>query len=169
MCSSDLFDVVGNNLYLIGDINSYSINEVQQAINKLESDKNNTTLNFYLTSEGGDVFEGLKLYDLLQATKLDVTIYISSFVGSAATLPLFSKHKVIMYKNSILGFHELTHYSDKRYSNSKASIELTDRLMDKIITIYNTKTQEITREWLVIDRYLDSDEALRLNIVDEVK
>ena len=163
------FDVVDNSFYFISDINSYSVNEVQQAIHKLEKNKNITSLNFYLTSEGGDVFEGLKLYDILQATRLDVTIHISSFVGSAATIALFSRHKVVMCKNSILGFHELSHYSDKRYSNSKANISLTDKLMDKIIAIYNTKTQEITREWLVVDKYLDSNEALEMKIIDEIK
>lgn len=162
-------DKIDNNIYLVGQINVESINEVQQALNKLEKDFNYTTLNFYLTSDGGLALEGLKLYDILEATRLNVTIYISSSVGSAATYCLFGKHKVVMYQNAILFFHELYHHVEAKHSNAQAALTLTDRLSNKILNIYNSKTQEITKDWLVTDKYLDSDEALKLKIIDEVK
>jgi len=160
---------INNNLYFIGEITPESINDVLKEIHKLEKDKNNTTLNFYLSSGGGDVFEGLKLYDILNSTRLEVTIYISAFVGSAATFCLFTtRHKVVMYRNAILGFHELSHYSDHRFSNGTAAHKCSDKLMTKIVEIYNNRSSEITKEWLVVDKYLDAEEALEMRIIDEV-
>jgi len=160
---------IDNNLYFIGEITPESINDLLKEIHKLEKDKNNTTLNFYLSSDGGSAFEGLKLHDILNSTRLNVTIYITSFVGSAATMCLFTtRHKVVMYRNAILGFHEVSWYSDQRFSNSKSYAELNDKLLSKIVEIYNNRTPEITREWLVVDKYLDADEALEMKIIDEI-
>lgn len=161
-------DKIDNNLYLIGEINMESVNEIHQYINKAEKDNNITSLNFYITSEGGHTSEGLKLYDILQNTRLSITIYATGFVASAATFLLFSKHKTIMYKNAALAFHELYHWSDNRFSNCKTRIDYSEKLMDKFIAIYQSKTPEITKEWLIVDKYLDSEQALAMKIVDEV-
>jgi ATP-dependent protease ClpP protease subunit len=60
------FDVIDNNFYFIGDINDYSINEVQQAFNKLERNANTTSINFYLTSDGGDTYyDGDNLFPMI--------------------------------------------------------------------------------------------------------
>lgn len=68
----------------------------------------------------------------------------------------------------MLVFHELRHWSDDSLSNVTARLNMVERLLDKIMTIYNTKTSEITKEWLIVDKYLDSEEALAMKIIDEV-
>jgi len=161
-------DKIDNNLYLIGEINMESINELHQHINKIERDNNITSLNFYITSDGGSVSEGLKLFDILQSSRLNITIYATGFVASAGTIPLFTRHKTVMYKNTMLVFHELRHWSDDSLSNVTARLNMAERLLDKIMTIYNSKTSEITKEWLIVDKYLDSEQALAMKIVDEV-
>lgn len=162
-------DKIDNNLYLVGEINIQSVNEIHQQINKIEKDNNITSINFYVTSDGGHTSEGLKLYDIFQNTRLDITIYVTGFVASAATFLLFTKHKIVMYKNSTLSFHELYHWSDNTFSNCKTRLGYSEKLMEKLVNIYQSKSSEITKEWLVTDKYLDSNEALKMKIVDEVK
>lgn len=162
-------DKVDNNLYLIGEINTQSVNDIHQHIHKAEKDNNITSINFYITSDGGHTSEGLKLYDILQNTRLTITIYVTGFVASAATFLLFTKHKIVMYKTAALSFHELYHWSDNTFSNCKTRIGYSEKLMDKLVAIYQSKNKEITREWLVTDKYLDAEEALEMKIVDEVK
>jgi ATP-dependent protease ClpP protease subunit len=162
-------DRIDNNLYLVGEINPQSVNELHQQINKMEKDNNITSFNFYITSDGGHTFEGLKLYDILQNTRLDIIIYVLGFVASAATFLLFTKHKVIMYKNATLSFHELYHWSDNTFSNCKARIGYSERLMDKLVVIYQSKSPQITKEWLITDKYLDASEALEMKIVDVIR
>lgn len=162
-------DKIDSNLYFIGLINIESVNEIHKEINKIESDSNNTTLNFYITSDGGSAVEGLKLYDIFQSSRLDITIYVSSWVGSAATHILFTKHKVVMYKNATLIFHEIYDNISSKFSNSQSALQYSQKLMDKILSIYNNKTQEITKDWLVNDKYIDANEALEMKIIDEVR
>lgn len=162
-------DKIDSNLYFIGEINTQSVNEIHQYIHKAEKDNNITSINFYITSDGGHTSEGLKLYDIFQNTRLNITIYVTGFVASAATFLLFSKHKVVMYKNAALSFHELYHWSDNKFSNCKTRIDYSEKLMDKLVAIYQSKSKEITREWLVTDKYLDADKALEMKIIDEIK
>src|SRR4028119_939139 len=135
-------DKIDNNLYLIGEINIQSVNDIHKHINKAEKDNNITALNFYITSEGGHTSEGFKLYDILQNTRLNITIYITGFVASAATFLLFTKHKIVMYKNAALAFHELYHWSDNNFSNCKARSGYSDKLMDRLVAIYQSKSPE---------------------------
>lgn len=161
-------NTVNNNLYFIGEINIQSVNDLLQQLHKLEANKNNTSANLYITSDGGCTRQGLKLFDILQNTELELTIYAIGFISSAATVSLFTKHKTIMYTNSILAFHELFNSQNQRYSNAKASLSLCDILMDKIISIYSNKNSDLNKEWLIIDKYLTAEEALEMKIVDEV-
>lgn len=164
-------DKINDNLYFIGKVNIKSVNELHQELHKLEKEKSNNTdktVKLFVTSSGGDVYQGLKLVDILQNTTLELIIYFSGFVGSAATYAAFTKHKVKAYKNTILGFHELSDNTNHRYSNVVASMHCSNILMDKIVAIYNTKSDVITKEWLIIDKFLTADEALEMKIVDEV-
>lgn len=160
---------IDDNLYLIGEINMQSVNELHQHINQVEKDSNINHLNLYLTSDGGSVSEGLKLFDILQSSRIGFTIYATGFVASAATLLLFTKHKTVIYKNTMLAFHELRQWSDGSFSNVTARLNMAEKLLDKVVSIYNSKTSEITKEWLIVDKYLDSEQALSMKIVDEVK
>lgn len=161
-------DKIGSNLYFIGEVNTESVNEILQKLHILEKDENYFAANLYLTSEGGDVKEGLKLFDVLQNSGLRLTIYVTGFVSSAATLAAFTRHTTRMYKNAVLGFHELSNSHDHKYSNAKASIDLCDKLMCKMVNIYTDKNKIMTKEWLVVDKFIDANEALELSIIDEV-
>ena len=159
---------VDNNLYFIGEVNIESVDQLTQQLYKLETNKNNTSANLYITSNGGSCTDGLSAYDILQTTTLKLTVYIKGFVGSAATLFAFTKHKTVMYKNSVLAFHELFNSHSHRYSNAKASFDYSTILMQQYLAIYNIKTNLISKEWLVVDKYLTADKALDMKIVDEV-
>lgn len=161
-------DIVDSNLYFIGEINIESVNEILQKLHILEKDSDNITANLYLTSDGGVTTEGLKLFDILQNSRLQLTIYVVGQVSSAATLAVFTRHKTKMYKNAILGFHELNYSHDYTYSNAKSAIDFCDKLMCKMINIYSSKNKIITKEWLVLDKFIDAREALELSIIDEV-
>lgn len=161
---------INNTIYFIGEIDIESTNDLIQELHKLEDSKCNNVdknIKLYITSDGGSASEGLRIHDILNTTNLNITIYISGFVGSAATLFAFTKHKVIMYKHSVLAFHELSNSHNHKYSNAKASLYYADILMNNLLNIYNTK-MNIELDWLVTDKYLTSKECLELGIVDEV-
>jgi ATP-dependent protease ClpP protease subunit len=163
--------VVDNKVYFVGDIDLFSIDELAQELHKLETAKKNSTdkkVDLYVTSYGGSVEDSLKIYDVLQNINLELIIHITGFVGSGGTLFAFTKHKTLMHKYSTLAFHELSNSHTHKYSNAKACIEHADNLMKYLVEIYNTKTNTITKDWLVTDKYLSATEAKELKIVDEV-
>lgn len=163
--------VVDTRVYFVGGLDKFSVDHLTREFHKLEDIKTNNTnklIKFYITSGGGTSISGLELYDLLTNINLDLSIYLKGKVGSAASLTAFTKHKTLMYKNAFLAFHELTNSHEEKYSNAKADIDCATKLMNKYISIYNTKVSEINYEWLVVDKYLTSQEALEMKIVDEV-
>lgn len=163
--------VVDNRIYFTGTIDLFSIDELVQELHKLENNKKNSTdkkVDLYVTSYGGCVEDSLKIYDILQNIKLEITIYITGFVGSGGTLFAFTKHKTLMHKYSTLAFHELSNSHNHKYSNAKSCIEHCDTLMNYLVEVYNTKATSITKEWLITDKYLSADEAKELKIVDEI-
>lgn len=162
-------DRINDNLYFIGEINIESVNQLTQELHKLEADKNNSTANLYVTSDGGSCTNALKFYDLLQKSNLTITIHILGLVASSATIFAFTKHRTVMSKHSSLLFHELwTDGHLSQVSAARSHLGHSELLIEQFLNIYKTKTNKITRETLVVDKYLTADEALEMKIVDEV-
>jgi len=158
-------------LYFTGEISPFSAHFLNRQLKEVERYKEqlaDKTLLLHLTSDGGCVLSGLKLHDAIASSTLDITVLAEGMVCSAATLLLFAK-KAKMTKHSFLLFHELNTYFGLSYSNARAHMDHVDRLMDMVITIYNTKMNPpIEKENLSKDWILDSSKALELGIVDEV-
>lgn len=162
-------DKINDNLYFIGEVDIEAANSLTQELHKLEADRNNNTFNLYITSDGGSCTNALKFYDLLQKSNLTITIYILGLVASSATIFAFTKHRTVMSKHSSLLFHELwTDGHLSQLSNARSHLGHSELLIQQFLNIYKNKTDKITKETLVVDKYLTADEALEMKIVDEV-
>ena len=158
-------------LYFSGEISLVSAHYLSRKLKEIEKDKEpfvDKTLNLHLTSDGGCVSSGLKLYDAIASSTLDITVIAEGMVASAATFMMFAK-KAKMTRHAFLLLHEINFGFFLSHSNVKAHLEHVDKLTTAIIAIYNKKINPpIVRELIYPDWIIDSTKALELGIVDEV-
>jgi ATP-dependent protease ClpP protease subunit len=162
----------GGNLYFSGEINFHSAHQINRYLKQIEQEKEgfaDKTLCFYLSSNGGDVTEALKLHDAIVRSPLQVVVIAEGLVASAATLLLCAGQSAKITQNSFLLIHEISSYFGDTYSNNKRYIAYLDQLMDLVLGIYNKKLKsKITKATIDKDWFINSAQALELGLVDEI-
>lgn len=177
-------DYEERSLCLIGEINedfSKTLIQFIIDINKYDNKKEKTEKSFYrepieiyMTTQGGSVQQTLAMYDIIKNSKTPVHFYISGECCSGGFILIGAADKVFAYKNTKLMYHQLS--TGIRYSKYQDIKENLDRLgcyeetLDKLVLEDTQITKERLKE--VNERkqdwYMDTKEALKLGVIDEI-
>jgi ATP-dependent protease ClpP protease subunit len=170
--SNFICEYEAESLYFVGEINIFSAHELAKTIRRIEHEKElleNKTLSLFISSDGGSLNDGLKLYDLIKRSPLEITVIAEGWVASSAILLLCAAKKAIITQHTFLLLHEFQSCFDGRYSDYGGHMKYLDKIMTKVINIYNTQFKEpIQEERLHRDWIVDAHEALELGLIDEI-
>ena len=159
------------NVSIVGDIgaNGVSVAAFKQEIDKYPSIEN---LNIDYYSQGGDMYDGLFMFDYLVSHPAHKTGRVVNIAASAATLPLMAMDVVNMPANSKIMIHQPM--ANLRMANSdflrKAASHM-DELQSIAIDIYQHKTKlpaNQIEEMINKETYLNAQEAVDLGFADRV-
>lgn len=133
------------------------------------------TLHLLIQSQGGDVNEGIFLYNLIQGLPMDVIAYNCGFVGSAATTAYLGAKKRVVSKNGAFMIHKVT-AGMVRAANATAnslpaltnSVILDDARSERILQSHLTLTPEQWTVHAMADLHLSADEAVTAGLAHEV-
>ena len=121
-------------LYLYIEIASwgagYSAHSAQSFKQELDDLGEIETLNIYINSPGGDVFEGNTIMNMLKRKKCTKNVYIDGLAASIASVIAMAGDKIIMPSNAMMMIHNAWTYA---IGNSKDLRKLADDL-DKVNT-----------------------------------
>lgn len=133
----------------------YAAHSAQSFKDELDSIGDVDTLNIYINSPGGDVFEGNTIFNMLQRKNYTKNVYIDGVAASIASIIAMAGDKIIMPSNAMMMIHNarggvfgtsdelrnqadlidrLTENARNTYvdrSNSKLDLETVTALMDK--------------------------------------
>ena len=123
---------IESDLYLYSEIDSWGDGEYAHSAksfkNELDALGDIGTLNIYINSPGGDVFEGVSIANMLKRKKCVKNIYIDGLAASIASVIAMAGDNVIMPSNSMMMIHNAWTYS---YGNANDLREMADNL-DKV-------------------------------------
>lgn len=164
------------NINIYGDISSDSMAEGTISSNSLAKeleklDKNINTINVYINSYGGEVSEGLAIYNQLKRHPAKINTYCDSFACSIASVIFMAGDKRIMYDNTLLMIHNAwTHIIGNSSEFRKAADDL-DKINKSSINIYlskvNISRQELER-MMDEETWITSEEALSMGFATQV-
>ena len=171
-----------NQMFIIGDIegDSYELYHYQQYLQYTDGD-----IDLYISSNGGDVFNGLAIRSLIQdsiAKGRKVNIKIFGLVASMASIIAVSGSKVSMYKDAYLmihnslidGWYQGGAKDLRKDANLLESINETGRniYVDKILSNYPNKdkkqVEENISQLMDEETFLSASDALELGLIDEI-
>lgn len=165
-------DLIGNSLYFTGHINQSSAHEFVIKLQQLENyiqGKEDKQVNLYLSSEGGEVGSGFRMYETLKFFEGKVTCYPEGFVASSAVTVMCGCNKIISTPLTTFLIHQITTWIDGKFYHNKATIAWQDILQTNIADIYDKKTNgKVTADMLKEETYLTAQQALELGLVDEI-
>lgn len=130
-------------------------------------------LNLYINSPGGDVFQGIAIYNMLKRLKAKVNVYVDGVAASIASVIAMAGDTIFMPSNSMLMIHnpytlamgnanELRKAADDMDQITKASKEsYLAKTGDKL-------TDEKLQELMDNETWLTAQEAVDYGLADEV-
>lgn len=124
-----------------------------------------------LNSPGGDVFDGITIYNRLKQHKANVTVYIDGMAASIASIIALAGDEVIMGEGSTYMIHLPWTMAMGNALELEDTINRLDEVTEQLLGIYQRKTRldrsEI-RKMLTEETWLDAAQAMEYGFVDKI-
>lgn len=161
-------------LYIYGDITSIKCFENDVCVYDLAKeigDLNGKALTVRINSYGGEVAEGLAIYNLLKSYEGEVTTICDGFACSAASVVFMAGTKRIMPRSSLLMIHNAWTWASGDADDLRKAAEDLEKITQPSIEIYtsvsNLDADEI-KAMMDAETWIDADEALDFGFATEI-
>lgn len=166
-------------LYLYIEIASwgagYAAHSAQSFKRELDALGEIKTLNVYINSPGGDVFEGNAIYNILsrKAKKCAVNVYIDGLAASIASVIAMAGTKIIMPNNAMMMVHNAWGYWVGNANDFREAADIMDKVNLTIKQAYLNKAGDVLDEETITglmdaESWLTAQECLDNGLCDEV-
>lgn len=143
---------------------------------------NTNRIDVHINSEGGEVFDGLAIYESIRQHPAFVTTYVDGLAASAASFIAQAGDKRVMARNARMMIHSAgivggvmaVGNSEQLLEHAKVVVELAallNDLSDNIADIYAEKSDKTAKQWRKImndEKWFSAQEAVDAGLADEV-
>lgn len=143
-------------------------NSVKDALVSLKGVK---TLNVFINSEGGDVFEAKAIYTQLKRFDAEVIVHIDGIAASAATFIAMAGKKIITSPAATWMVHEAWTFAIGDAAALRNQADLLDMMNEDIALIYAARTGRTVDEMRALmsaTTWMNAEQALKEGFTDEV-
>lgn len=123
-----------------------------------------------LNSGGGDVFEGIEIYNYLKSLPNHITIEVTALAASAASLVAMAGDKIIIRTGANMMVHEASTMAFGNKSDIQKTLNALTAIDTSIVDIYHDRTG-LDRDEIVNlitnETWLTADEAINKGFADE--
>jgi ATP-dependent Clp protease protease subunit len=157
-------------LYIFGDITSWPWYEGDESsyglVKKLQNlDVENITV--HINSYGGEVAEGLAIYNTLKDSKMKVTTVCDGFACSAASVVFMSGDERIIKEASLLMIHNAWTYAKGDSNALKKQAADLEKITQASVNAYKSKatiSEEKIKELMNDESWITADEAVEYGL-----
>jgi ATP-dependent Clp endopeptidase proteolytic subunit ClpP len=156
-------------VYIFNEIGTYGIT-AQEFINDIK-DLKDTPINLRINSIGGDVFDGMAMYNVIKRREAKTTVYIEGIAASIATIIALGADEVIMAENSLFMIHNAWGGSMGEAKDMRKTAETLDKISGELTDIYRKKTglsYDAITEMMDEETWLNAQEAYDLRFIDSI-
>jgi ATP-dependent Clp endopeptidase proteolytic subunit ClpP len=124
-----------------------------------------------INSPGGDVFDGVAIYNALKNHKAKVTAHVDGLAASAASFVAMAADHIVMPSNSFMLVHNASGFAMGQADDMRAVASDLDRIDKSMTATYVARTGQSAarvRSLMKEDRLMDAAEAKELGFTDEV-
>ena len=153
-------------LYINGEITQELANSVRAQLEKTKG-----PVELHIDSQGGDVFAGLSIYNMLQ--RREVTVFVDGIAGSISSVialvgderPQISETGTFAIHNALINQTQGNHHELRQVASS------LEKFSDIVASVYEKKTNlklEEIKELMNAESIFTADEAVQLGFAKEI-
>lgn len=164
-----IYDSIGYDWWTGGGITAKSIMAELKAI-KASGEKD---VLVRINSPGGDVFEGIAIYNMLAQSDLNVDTQVDGIAYSMGGIIALAGKTITMLKNTTLLIHNVSGGAWGNANDLRGTVELMDKLDNSLAVTIAEKTgmteADVKAKWLDYrDHTLSAQEAFDAKLIDKV-
>lgn len=156
-------------VYLYDEVGSYGVS-AKDFVNDIKLLKGKD-IYLHVNCVGGEVFDGMAIYNTLKKYKGKVIAYIEGIAASMGSIIPLAADEIIMSENSLYMIHNAWGGAMGEASDMRKTAALLDKLSSEIANIYSKKTgypvSEI-KDMMDEETWFNSEEALQYGFIDRV-
>jgi ATP-dependent protease ClpP protease subunit len=156
-------------VYIYDEISWWGISADQfvQEINALDTG----TIRLHINSPGGEIFDGLAIYNALLTHSARVNVIVDGVAASAASFIAQAGDFIEMATGTSMMIHDAIMLTIGDAADHRAGAEMLDAMSDSIAAIYAERSgvaAESWRESMVAETWYNADEAVKAGLADKV-
>ncbi|MDQ1248224.1 MAG: hypothetical protein QG597_2596 [Actinomycetota bacterium] len=127
-------------------------------------------IELHVNSPGGDVFDGLTIYNALTAHPATVTVHVDGLAASAASFIAQAGDRVVMSRGSMMMIHDAAGFAWGPASELRSMADLLDKISDQIAGIYAARSGSDAAGWrkaMLAETWYTDTEAVAAGLADE--
>lgn len=137
---------------------------------QLDSVKNDIVIR--LNSTGGDVFQGVEIYNYLKSHPSKITVEVMGTAASAATFICAGADEVIMNTGTTFMIHRGATLAWGNKNDVEATLKMLETIDESIINIYTEltgQTAEQIESWMDEEKWFTASEAVQYGFASSTK
>ena len=156
-------------VYIFDEIGAYGIT-AQDFISEMKEYKD-TPVNLRINCIGGDVFDGMAMYNIIKKREAKTTAYIEGIAASMGSVIALAADEVIMAENSLFMIHNAWGGAMGEAEDMRKTASILEKISGEIANIYERKTRlSLNRIIEMMDKetWLNAKEAYELGFIDSI-
>lgn len=129
------------------------------------------TINLRVNSPGGDVFDGIAIYNALRDHPARVVTHIDGVAASIASVIALAGDEVRMAENAFMMIHNAWGMVIGYAEDMRKEADLLDKVSGSLLMAYENKTTSSSAEiqaWMDDETWFTAEEAAEAGFVDEI-
>jgi ATP-dependent Clp endopeptidase proteolytic subunit ClpP len=134
---------------------------------KIKADK----ITLRINSPGGDVFDGLAIYNLLRSSGKEIEVIIDGMAASIASVIAMAGTTIKMSNSAMLMIHNPWNWMGGESDDFRKMADILDQIRDIIANSYVERTGKPIDEIISLmkdETWMDANKAKELGFIDEV-
>ena len=135
------------------------------------------TITMYVNCEGGEVFDGLAIYEALRRHPANVTAFVDGIAASAASFVVMAADRIVMAERARMMIHDAHGIVMGNARDMRSMADLLDALSDTIADIYAERSGKTREDWRAAMQaseggpdgtWYDAKAAVKAKLADEM-
>nr|WP_252402367.1 ClpP-like prohead protease/major capsid protein fusion protein [Escherichia coli] len=157
-------------IYIYDEIGFWGVT-AKQFVSELNALGDITHINLHINSPGGDVFEGIAIFNALNSHGASITVYVDGVAASMASVIAMVGNLVIMPENAFMMIHKPFSLTGGNAEDMRTKADTLDKVEAAMLSAYVQKTGKTTDEiaaMLADETWLSGAECLAHGFADQV-
>lgn len=130
-----------------------------------------STLNVRINSPGGDVFDGVAIYNALVRHSARVVVHVDGLAASIASVIAMAGDEIRMHPGSMMMIHDPWMFAIGPADEMRAAADLLDKVGRSIASLYQERTglpRDEISALMAAETWMDPEEAREKGFADQV-